>query len=62
MEYKIISMKIADSSVDEMAQHYSLSKKQVENALFRARRKIASFIKDEIELKNRGDDNKDDSN
>jgi len=62
MEYKIISMKITDSSVDEMAQHYSLSKKQVENALFRARRKIASFIKDEIELKNRDDDNKDDSN
>ncbi|MCD4782213.1 MAG: sigma-70 family RNA polymerase sigma factor [Candidatus Eremiobacteraeota bacterium] len=58
MEYKIISMKIADSSVDEMAQHNSLSKKQVENALFRARRKIAVFIKGELEQKTKGDDNK----
>lgn len=62
MEYKIISMKIADSSVDEMAQHHGLSKKQVENALFRARRKIAVFIKSELEQKNKGDDNKNEFN
>jgi RNA polymerase sporulation-specific sigma factor len=51
MEYEIIALKIADSSVDEMAQHFNLSKKQVENALFRARRKIAIFLKHEIELR-----------
>ncbi len=51
MEYEIISMKIADASVDEMAAHHHLSKKQVENALFRARRKISIFLKNEIEMK-----------
>lgn len=51
MEYDIISMKIADASVDEMAAQHRLSKKQVENALFRARRKISIFLKNEIELK-----------
>lgn len=51
MEYNIISMKITDASVDEMAKHFNLSKKQVENALFRARRKIAIFLKRELELK-----------
>lgn len=45
MEYEIISMKIFDATVDEMAEFCNLSKKQVENALFRARRKIISFLK-----------------
>ncbi len=45
MEFKIIQMKIADASVDEMAQAFNFSKKQVENALFRARRKISSYLK-----------------
>lgn len=55
MEFEIISMKIADASVDEMAQQHNLSKKQVENALFRARRKISVFLKNEMALKNEGE-------
>jgi RNA polymerase sporulation-specific sigma factor len=51
MEYDIILMKVFDSSVDEMAQRCSLSKKQVENALFRARRKISTFLKKEIDFR-----------
>jgi len=51
MEFDIISLKISDASVDEMAMHYNLSKKQVENALFRARRKISIFLKRELEMK-----------
>jgi len=50
MEYKIISMKITDASVDEMAQAFGYTKKQVENALFRARRKISIFLKNEVQL------------
>jgi RNA polymerase sporulation-specific sigma factor len=49
MEYDIITMKITDASVDEMAQTYGFSKKQVENALFRARRKISILLKNEVE-------------
>lgn len=45
MEYEIILMKLSDSSVDEMANKFNLTKKQVENALFRARRKIATFLR-----------------
>ena len=60
MEYNIISMKITDASVDEMAKHFSLSKKQVENALFRARRKISIFLKRELELRSEGIEDDDD--
>lgn len=56
MEYEIISMKIFDASVDEMAQYCKLSKKQVENALFRARRKIAVFLKNEMDIRREGMD------
>jgi RNA polymerase sporulation-specific sigma factor len=51
MEYDIISLKISDASVDEMALKFDLSKKQVENALFRARRKISILLKNEVELR-----------
>jgi RNA polymerase sporulation-specific sigma factor len=50
MELDIINLKIADASVDEMSLAVGLSKKQVENALFRARRKIAIFLKNEFDL------------
>ncbi len=49
MEYEIISLKIFDASVDEMAQYCDLSKKQVENALFRARRKISTYLQREMD-------------
>ncbi|MFP4496921.1 MAG: sigma-70 family RNA polymerase sigma factor [Vulcanimicrobiota bacterium] len=48
MEYQIITMKIFDASVDEMAGRFNLSKKQVENALFRARKKISSFLRENV--------------
>lgn len=51
MEYRIISMKITDASVDEMARVFGLSRKQIENALFRSRRKISIFLRNEFDLR-----------
>jgi RNA polymerase sporulation-specific sigma factor len=62
MEYDIITMKITDASVDEMAQTYGFSKKQVENALFRARRKISILLKNEVENRKDINFNIDDEN
>lgn len=46
-ERKIIKLKLANFSVDEIAQMVSMDKKKVENALYRARKKIKSHIQNE---------------
>ena len=60
MEYRIVALKITEVSVEEVARLFGLSKKQVENALFRARKKISIFLKNEFDIRRQvEDDDKD---
>ncbi len=49
-ERKVIKLKLANFSVDEITEMVSMEKKKVENALYRARKKIKSYIDNDSTL------------